>query len=66
MLRGERAGSYYLVFRGSELSPLDRAIKLAIVIVKAKTLITRWGVVCRGELVEHRLAQPSVPIIVNV
>ena len=29
-------------------------------------LIARSGVFCRGGLVEHRLAQPSVPIIVNV
>ena len=44
-----------------DLSALDRAIVVAIAIVIAKALITWSGVFCRGELVEHSLAQPSVP-----
>ena len=45
---------------GRNLSAPDRAITIA------KTLIARSAVFCRGGLVEHRLAQPSAPSIVNV
>ena len=51
---------------GRGLSAPDCTIEVAITIVIAKILIARSGVFCRGGLIERRLAQPSVPVIVNV
>ena len=49
-----------------ELRAPDRAIEVAIAIVIAKTLFAQSGVSClRGGVVEDRLAQPSLPILVN-
>ena len=49
-----------------DLSPPDRAIEVAIANRDPKNFDRAIGRLCRGGLVEHRLAQPCVSILVNV